>query len=117
MVKLTAVAWLLFLCACSSTSDLSKVELAKADPAIRRLLSAAEVDEREYTVGVRPSGVKEYEVIIRANSTEELRSAGVRILSTFVDVFTARLTLPEVRRVLNLSSVRSVENGSKNQLH
>jgi len=79
-----------------------------------RLLSGAGVDEKDYDVGIRPDGVKEYEVIIRSNSTEELRSAGIKIQSVFGNVLTACLTLSELRKILSLPSVRSVENGSKN---
>jgi hypothetical protein len=117
MMRVIAVAWLLSLTACSSTSDLSKEERAKVDPAIMRLLSGDGVDEKEYDVGTRSDGAKEYEVIIRANTTEDLRSAGIKTLSAFGNVLTARLTLPELRRILRLTSVWSVENGSKNQLH
>jgi hypothetical protein len=117
MIRVIAVAWLLSLSACSSTSDLSKQERAKVDPAVMRLLSGDDVSEKDYDVGIRSDGVKDYEVIIRANKTEELQSAGIKILSAFGDVLTARLTVPELRTILRLTSVRSVVNGSKNQLH
>lgn len=52
-----------------------------------------------------------------ANKTEELQSTGIKIQSVFGNVLTARLTLPELRKILSLPSVRSVENGSKNYLH
>ncbi len=117
MIRLVAVASLLFLCACSGTPDLSKEERAKVDPAIMRLLTGTGVNEKDYSVGVRQDGVREYEVIIRASKTEELESAGIRIQSVFGDLLTARLTLPELRKILSLSSVRSVENGSKNFPH
>jgi hypothetical protein len=117
MTRLITAALMLSLCGCSITSDLSKEERAKVDPAIMRLLSGIEFDEKDYDVGVRPDGVKEYEVIIRANQTEELQSAGIKIQSVFGNVLTARLTLPELRKILSLSSVRSVENGSKNYPH
>ena len=117
MIRLIAISCLLSFWACSGTSDLSKEERAKVDPALMRLLSGTGVDEREYDVGIRSSGVKEYEVIIRADKTEELQSAGVKIQSNFGNVVTARLTVPELRKVLRLTSVRNVENGSKNYLH
>ena len=117
MTRVIAAVWLLSLSACSSTSDLSKEERAKVDPAIMRLLSGTGFDEKDYDVGVRPDGIKEYEVIIRANKTEELQSAGIKIQSVFGNVLTVRLTLPELRKILSLSSVRSVENGSKNYPH
>lgn len=85
---LTAALWL-SLCGCSSTSDLSKGEPAKVDPAIMRLLSGTGFDEKDYDVGVRPDGAKEYEVIIRVNKTEELQSTGIKIQSVFGNVLTA----------------------------
>jgi hypothetical protein len=109
-----AAVWLLSLCACSSTSELSREERAKADPAIMKLLSGANINEKDYDVGFRPDGVKEYGVIILANKLEELKSRGIKIQSVFGDVLTARLTLPELREILSLSSVRAVGVGSKN---
>jgi hypothetical protein len=109
-----ATAFLLFLLSCSSTSDLSRAEIAKLDPAITRLLSGTGYDEKDYDVGVRSGGIKEYGVIIRANNTDELQSIGITIQSAFGKVITARLTLPELRRILSLSSVWAVENGSRN---
>jgi len=117
MTRMIAAVLLLSVCACKSTSDLSKEERAKVDTAIMKLLSGAEVDDKDYDVGARQDGFKEYGVIIRAEKTDELQSAGIKIQSVFGNVVTARLTLAEMRRILSLSSVRSVENGSKNYPH
>ena len=110
-------AALLLICACSSGPELTKEERAKLDPALSKLFSGSGFDEKEYDVGTRTDGVKEYEVIIRASKADELQAAGIRLQSNFGPVLTARVTLSELRKVLSMSSVRSVENGSRNYPH
>jgi hypothetical protein len=105
---------LLLVCACAGSTDLSKDERSKIDPAIMKLLSEPSIDETVYDVGRRDDGTKEYGVILRVTTTDELRSAGIRIQSVFGNVATARLTVKELRTILSLPSVRSVENGSRN---
>jgi hypothetical protein len=112
-----AAIWLLSLCACASTPDLSKEERAKMDPAIVKLLSRTEVDEGDYDVAARPDGVKEFGVIIHASKPDEIKAAGVKIQSIFGNVLTARLSLADIEKIVRLSSVWSVENGSRNYPH
>ena len=89
----------------------------KLDPALSKLLAGMGVDEKEFDVDTRADGVKEYEVIIHASKPDELQAAGIHLLSSFGTVSTARVTLPELRKVLGMPSVLSVQNGSKNYLH
>jgi hypothetical protein len=117
MKSIFPVMWLLLMCACSGSSELSTEERSKIDPAIMKLLSGSVVDEQAYDVGLRPDGTKEYEVIIRLTTTDELRSAGIRIQTAAGSVATARVTLGELRKILHFPSVRSVENSSKNTVH
>jgi hypothetical protein len=117
MKSILPVMWLLLVYACAGSSDLSKEERSKIDPAIMELLSGTAVDEHAYDVGLRPDGTKEYEVIIRLTTTDELRSAGIKIQTAAGTVATARVTLSELKKILHFPSVRSVENGSKNALH
>jgi hypothetical protein len=114
MTKMIGVISLLLLFACASAPELTQEERLKIDPSIMKLLSGSDVDESKYESSLRADGVKEYEVIIRAKTTEELKSAGIKIQSAIGDVITARLTMQELRSILKLPSVRSVENGSRN---
>jgi hypothetical protein len=117
MTRYVLVVSLLGLIGCGSTTGLTPEERSKLDPAIARLLSASDVDERAYDVGVRSDGVKEFGVIFRTNAAEELKSAGARVQSVTGDIVTARVSLAELRTIIKLHSVRSVENGSMNYLH
>jgi hypothetical protein len=117
MTRFVLAVSLLCLVGCGSTSGLTPEERSKLDPAITRLLTAADVDERAYDVGVRSDGVKEFGVIFRTIAADELKSAGAKVQSVIGDIVTARVSLAELRTIIKLRSVRSVENGSTNYLH
>jgi hypothetical protein len=102
---------LLFSC---SGARLSDVERSKLDPALQRLLSGERVVESEYDTAIRPDGSKEYALVVRSSNVDELKKAGIQVSSVFGDVVTVRVTLEELRKVVALSTVRSVQNGSKN---
>lgn len=114
----TIVAFLfLMLVGCSSTTELTEVERQKLDPPLQRLLMGERVVESEYDIRTRPDGTREYAVIVRSKNVEELKAAGIRLSSAFGDVVTVRVTFDELRTLVSLPSVRSVEAGSKNSLH
>jgi hypothetical protein len=108
---------LLILVGCSSTTELTDVERQKLDLPLQRLLMGERIAESEYDIGTRPDGTKEYAVIVRSKNVEELKAAGIRVSSAFSDVVTVRVTFDELRTLVSLPSVRSVEAGSKNSLH
>jgi hypothetical protein len=114
MTKIIGAICLLLLLACASASELTQAERQKIDPPLLKLLSGSGVEDSKIESRLRSDGVKEYEVIIRAKTTEELKSAGIKIQSAIGDVITARLTIQELRSILKLPSVRSVESGSQN---
>jgi hypothetical protein len=117
MKIIAPVMGLLLLCACAGSSGLSKEERSKVDPAIMKLLSGAVVDDNDYDVSLRPDGAKEYEIIVRLTSTDDLRSAGIRIQTAAGSVATARVTLSELKNMLHMPSVKFVQNGSRNTTH
>ena len=86
----------------------------KLDPALTRLLNAERVVEADYDSSVRPDGTKEFAVIIRSKNVEDIKSAGIKVGSVFSDVITARVSLAELRKIVQLGSVRFVLLGSKN---
>jgi hypothetical protein len=102
------------LVSCSGAYRLTDVERSKFDPAVQRLLLHERVVESEYDTSVRPDGSKEYGLVVRSNNAEEIKKAGIRVASVFGDVVTVRVTLDELRKLVGLSSVRSVQSGSKN---
>lgn len=111
----TIVAFLfLMLVGCSSTTELTEVERQKLDPPLQRLLMGEGVAESEYDMSMRPDGSKEYALVVRSNNAADLKKAGIRVSSVFGDVVTVRVTLKELRKIVGLSAVRSVQNGSKN---
>jgi hypothetical protein len=107
----------LFALSCSGSMTLSEAERSKLDPPLTKLLVDERVLDADYDVGLRPDGSKEYGIIIRSHNVEDLRSAGIRVGSVFGDVITARVTIPELRKVLGITSVRSIQVGSKNYPH
>ena len=107
----------LLLAGCSSTTELTEVERQKLDPQLTMLLRGDIDAESDLDAGIRKDGSKEYGVIIRSKSVEEIKQAGIQIGSAFSDVITARVTIPELRKILSLTSVRAVQSGSKNRTH
>ncbi|MCX6133933.1 MAG: hypothetical protein NTU47_08995 [Ignavibacteriales bacterium] len=99
---------------CSRTTELTAVEREKLDPQLIMLLRGDAIADSDLDVGIRKDGSKEYGIIIRSKNAEEIRKAGIQIGSTFSDVITARVTIPELKRVLSLESVRAVQASSKN---
>lgn len=93
------------------------MEREKLDPQLRMLLRGDAISEADIDVGIREDGTREYGVIIRSKNVEEVKQAGIQIGSSFSDVITARVTIPELRKILGLSSVRAVQASSKNRPH
>lgn len=107
----------ILLVSCSGGNRLSDAERSKLDPGVQRLLTQERIVESEYDTSVRPDGSKEYGLVVRSNNADELRKAGIRVASVFGDVVTVRVTPEELRKLVGLSSVRSVQNGSRNFPH
>lgn len=110
-------SFFLLLAGCSSTTELTEAERQKLDPQLTMLLRGDIVAESDLDAGLRKDGTKEYGVIIRSKNVEEIKQAGIQIGSAFSDVITARVTIPELRKILSLASVRAVQSSSKNRLH
>ncbi|RPH37848.1 hypothetical protein EHM92_01620 [bacterium] len=91
--------------------------MAKLDPGLQQLFASSPPADASYDVSVRADGVKEYGVIIRSSSPQDLRDAGVQVGSAFGDVITARVSVDELRRVVSLSTVRAVEQGNRSEIH
>lgn len=104
----------LLLFSCYGPRRLSDDERSKLDPGVQRLLTQERMVETDYDVTERPDGAKEYGLVVRSNNVDELKKAGIRVSSVFGDVVTVRVTLEELKMLVSLASVRSVQNGSKN---
>ena len=100
---------------CVSSTTLSESERQKLDPQLTMLVRGDAASDAGYDVGLRADGSKEYGVIIRSTNAAEIRNAGIQVGSAFSDVVTARVTIAELRKILTLPSVRSVQASSKNQ--
>ena len=103
------------LVGCSATRDLTETEQQKLDPQLTMLLRGDAVADSDLDVGLRKDGSKEYGVIIRSKNVEEIKQAGILIGSAFSDVITARVTVPELRRIMGMASVRAIQASSKNR--
>jgi len=104
----------LLLFSCAGANRLSDLERSKLDPAVQRLLTQERMVETDYDMTIRPDGSKEYGLIVRTKNVDELRKAGIRVSSVFGEVAAVRATLEELTRLVDLPSVRSVQNSSKN---
>jgi hypothetical protein len=105
----------LVIAGCSSTIQLSEAERQKLDPQLTMLLRGDAVSDSDLDVGLRKDGSKEYAVIIRSTNVEEMKQAGIQVGSAFSDVITARVTIPELKKILGMASVRAVQASSKNR--
>ena len=117
MTRFPAILLLLFATSCCGSRELSSAERAKLTPGLLALLTEESVPDEFYDVNVRADGTKEYGVIIRSTNPDELRAQGIKVQSLFGDAITARVSKDQLRALLSLPSVRSLDEGSKNQLH
>lgn len=102
---------------CGGTRELTPGDRAKLSPGLIALLTEESVPDELYDVTVRSDGTKEYGVIVRAASPDELRARGISVQSVLGDVLTVRVSKEQLRAMLSLPSVRSVDQGNRNQLH
>jgi hypothetical protein len=115
---------------CGQDSPLTREEMNKLDPGLRQLFvrpspassgqdssaEHAEPSDAGYDVTVRADGTKEYGVIIHSSSPQDLRDAGIHVGSVFGEIVTARVSVQELRRILPLPTVRSVEQGNRTEI-
>jgi len=100
-------------CAATETR-LTPLEQEKLDPALQRLVTGTAVIRADYDLAPGAPGEERYGVIVRTDNAEELRSAGYAVTSSFGDVAVVRVTIPQIRSLVRLPSVKNVSNGSKN---
>jgi hypothetical protein len=98
---------------CSSTKTLTYAEKSKLDSHLIHLLESNQIDKNFVDETIRADGSKEYTVIVRADHLEEIKAMGVAVSSIFGDVIVVHATLEELRKIVSLPSVRSLEAGSK----
>jgi hypothetical protein len=111
----TILALMLMIAGCTGARELTEMERQKLDSQLTMLLRGDDAADSNLDVGLRKDGSKEYGVIIRSKDVEEVKKAGIQIGSAFSDVITARVTIPELRKILGLASVRAVQASSKNR--
>ena len=104
------------LCAgCASSGlQLTTLEKEKLDPALQRLVLGAPASRTEYDITPGPSGEDTFGVIVRSDNIDEVRNAGFTVSSAFGNVAVVRATIPRLRDLVTLPSVKNVSNGSKN---
>jgi hypothetical protein len=102
---------------CCGSRELSSAERAKLTPGLLALLTEETVPDELYDVTIRPDGTKEYGIIIRSTEPDDLRAQGIGVQSVIGDVITARVSREQLRSLLSIPSIRSVDQGSKNHLH
>jgi hypothetical protein len=101
--------------ACSTAPRLTEGEMAKLHPQIQRLLAGESVPDVEDFSSPRPDGSREYPLIVRMGDPSELDAIGLRAQSRVGEAVTVRATLKEIESLARLSSVVSIEPGSRNE--
>jgi hypothetical protein len=109
---MTLLTLMVFQCAPSRSP--SDTELSKLDNILRHLLINDEVDDKNIKISLRANGEKEYAVIIRSDNIEELKKTGIQLSSALGDVIVTRVTKEELKKIISLRSIKSVEVGSRN---
>jgi len=103
------------LAGCATTQpQLTPTEKQKLDPALQRLLTDASTNRADYDVTPGKSGEETFGVLVRTDSVDEIRKAGYTVTSAFGDVAVVRVTIPALRSLVMLPSVKNVSNGSRN---
>ena len=97
---------------CSSSNSLSQAERAKLDSHLIHLLEGNKIDKNFVRETVQPDGSMEYAVTIRTDHPEEITALGVTVSSIFGDVIVVHATKEELKKIIPLPSVRSLEAGS-----
>jgi len=116
MVRVPAILLLFFVASCCGSRELNSSERAKLTPGLLALLTEESAPDELFDVSERADGTKEYGIIIRSTNPDELRAQGIKVQSAIGDVITARVSKEQLRSLLSLPSVRSVNQGNKNQL-
>lgn len=95
-----------------SRHSLTEGQLAKLDPALRRLVQGRSSDPSIPST-TRPDGTVAYAVFMRVTDADPIREAGLPINSVSGNVLTARLSKPELRKAVRLDAVTSIESSGE----
>ncbi|HEX7574611.1 MAG TPA: hypothetical protein VF514_16110 [Bacteroidota bacterium] len=104
------------LAGCAATGlQLTPLEQQKLDPALQRLVLGTPESRTEYDITPGSSGEEKFGVLVRTDDIDDVRNAGYTVTSEFGGVAVVRVTIPQLRSLVTLPSVKNVTNGSKNQ--
>jgi hypothetical protein len=117
MYRTAAAVLLVLLVSCRGSRELSSVELSKLTPGLQALLTEERVPDELYDTSIAPDGTKEYGVIVRSGNADELRAAGIKVQSVIGDIITARVSKEQLRTLVALPSVKSIDQGNTNRPH
>jgi hypothetical protein len=95
-----------------SEQALTKGELEKLDPALRRLVQGS-TPQGAIPSTTRPDGTVAYAAFIRATDAERVREAGLPINSVSGNILTAWLSTSELRKAARLEVVTSIESSGE----
>jgi hypothetical protein len=117
MVRIAAILLLVLFISCCGSKEMTSAEREKLTPGLQALVAEESVPDELFDTNVTADGTKEYGVIIRSTNAEELRSHGIKVQSVIGDIITARVSKEQLRSLVALPSVRSVEQGNRNRPH
>ena len=98
----------------SGRVTLKSYEKEKLDPALQNLvINKGDVDSSMYNRSTNKEGNTVFDVILRSNDPDAVRSAGIPIQSVVRDIITAQLTVKQIRKAASLDAVKSIQNAAK----
>ena len=103
-----------FLFGCSATERLTEQEKAKIHPQLQRILEGEQLAGLDDFSSLRRDGSREYPLVVHMTKPEELASIGITPQSRFGEILTVRATKEEIVRIARLSSVSSIDPGTRN---
>jgi predicted sugar kinase len=87
---------------CGDSLPLTASELAKLDAPLQLLVTTKDTPDDQRVV-----------VLIHSSHPDELRSEGVEVDDIVENIITAKVTISQLKRIVLMSSVQSVESNSK----
>jgi hypothetical protein len=117
-MRKTLVLALLMAAGCATSRIVLKdEERAKLDPPLQRLITGEQADAADYRTFPGEGGQPLYGVIVHGQSLTQLDRLGYRVTSVMGDMAVAHLTIEQIVSLVRLPTIRSIENGSTNELH
>ena len=113
LINMILVYAIILFSGCAMGVKLSPAEKEKLDPALQQLILDDSTPEKNYSVTLTKDGQKLYGVIISCVNPDDLEKAGIVPNTISGEIVTARITVAEMRKAVQIETVKSIKNSSK----